>query len=81
MQFALRHPSAYVRRAVLPPGDPGTAARWMWFRLLRTLHPRKRGQDGEHHAGRVVRSLGLAGEEFKADTGGAQLLGELDALR
>ena len=37
MQFALRHPSAYVRRALLPPGDPGTAARWMWFRLLRTL--------------------------------------------
>jgi len=28
-----------------------------------------------------VRSLELAGEEFKADTGGAQLLGELDALR
>ena len=62
MQFALRHPSAYVRRALLPPGDPGTAARWMWFRLLRTLHPRKRGQDGEHHAGRVVRSLDVLRE-------------------
>jgi hypothetical protein len=27
------------------------------------------GQDGEHHAGRVVRALELAGEELQPDIG------------
>ena len=40
------------------------------------LHPRQRGEHGEHHAGRVVRALQLASEELQPDTGGAQLLGE-----
>ena len=40
------------------------------------LHPRQRGQDGEHDPGRVVRALQLACEELQADTSGAQLLGE-----
>jgi hypothetical protein len=31
---------------------------------------------GEHHAGRVVRALQLAGQELQPDTGGAQLLGQ-----
>ena len=40
------------------------------------LHSRQRGEHGEHYAGRVVRALQLASEEFQADIGGAQLLGE-----
>jgi hypothetical protein len=44
------------------------------------FHSRQRGQHGEHDAGRVVRALKLAGEELKADAGGAQLLGERGEL-
>ena len=44
------------------------------------LHPRQRGQHGEHHTGRVVRALQLVGEELQADAVGAQLLGERGEL-
>src|SRR6266567_4348521 len=46
------------------------------------LHPRQRGEHGEHDSGRVVRALRLAGQEFQPDVAGLQLLGqrrELDA--
>ena len=36
----------------------------------------ERGQDGEHHAGRVVRPLQLTLEELQPDPVGAELLGE-----
>ena len=44
------------------------------------LHPRQRGQHGEHDPGRVVRALQLAGQELQPDTGGAQLFGQRGQL-
>lgn len=40
------------------------------------FHPGQRGEHGEHHAGWVVGALQFAGEEFQADAGRLQLLGE-----
>jgi hypothetical protein len=41
------------------------------------FHPRQGGQHGEHHAGRIMAALELAGEELQAYARGAQLFGEL----
>ncbi|MEO3795836.1 hypothetical protein ABGB14_37005 [Nonomuraea sp. B10E15] len=40
------------------------------------FRPRQGGQHGEHHAGRIMASLQLAGEELQGDACGAQLCGE-----